>query len=61
MMCTRDVHLIMRGVTVWEVKWDMSSHENISEECIGVKQVSHQKYSCTNYDVIKYLYSINTI
>ena len=40
-------------------KWDMSSHKNISEECIGAEQVSHQKYSCTIYDAIKYLYSVN--
>ena len=37
----------------------MSSHKNSSKECIGVEQVSYQKYCCTNYDVIKYLYLVN--
>ena len=39
----------------------MSSHKYSSEECIGAEQVSHQKYCCTNYNVIKYLYSVNVI
>ena len=42
-------------------KWDMSSHKNSSEECIGAEQVSHQKYSCTIYNIIKYLHSVNVI
>ena len=42
-------------------KLDMSSHKNISEKCMGAEQVSHQKYYCTIYDVIKYLYSVNVI
>ena len=39
----------------------MSSHKNSIEECIGEEQVSHQIYRCTNYDVIKYLYTVNVI
>ena len=42
-------------------KWDMNFHKNSGEECIGTEQVSHQKYCYTNYDVIKYLYSVNVI
>ena len=33
----------------------MSSHKNSSEERKGAEEVSHQKYSCTNYYAIKYL------
>ena len=39
----------------------MNSHKSSSEECISAEQVSHQKYCCTNYDVIKYLYAVNVI